>query len=72
MILFGYQTKRGAHVIETIKPKDLETRTKKAFARRINAEAWQEDNREAIVAEVFKRDGRWIWWCETELEPTTK
>lgn len=68
-ITFSWITKRGAHAVERINWADLEARTKLAFERRVKAEAWLGDSREDIVAQVFKRDGQWLWWSESP-DPT--
>lgn len=67
-ITFSWITKRGAHVITRLKWSELEAKTKYAFERRLNAEAWLEDNRTDIVAQVFKRGRKWVWWCEADSE----
>lgn len=64
-IALSYTTRRGACVVAYIRPDELEARVLRLYARRLEAEAWKEPDREHIVAQVFKRDGRWLWWVET-------
>lgn len=63
-ITLSWKSKRGGWSMEEIKPTDLEARIAALFKRRLEAEAWLTKDREAIVAQIFKRDGRWIWWNE--------
>ena len=60
-------TVRGKCWLEDIFWSELEKRITALYRRRVNAEAWVSGDRERVVGEVFKRDGRWTWW--TEVQP---
>lgn len=63
-ITLSWMTRRGAHVIERIKPRDLESRITALWRKRLKAVAWWGDIRTMECGWVWKLDGRWVWSCE--------
>lgn len=60
-LTLGYKTKRGACVTTPLNGDELESELRRLFARRLDATAWQADNRQNEVGWVWKLDGRWTW-----------
>jgi len=62
-----YKTHPGHHILDSYSP-DLAWRIPlkmgRLFQARIQAEARAPDGH--IIGEVFKRNGRLTWWCESK------
>jgi len=66
-LMVHHTTRRGAVVSTPVAPDRLEAEMRRHFRNREDTTARYAGR---VVGEVFRRDGRWTWWCERDPRTT--